>query len=145
MAVLKATRGAQYPLNARFKFNIADTMLNTSAVSTAFKAASGTVFDVINLPNNAIITGGSIHVTTVSNDSSTATMSVGDSGSATRYLGATSIKSAARTAIVPTGYLGAGEQIRITLANATGDATTGDVEVEIMFIIQDRMNEAYPN
>lgn len=143
MAVLKATRGAQYPLTARFKFNIADSMVNTSAVSAVFGASTGTVYDVINLPNNAIVTGGSLHVTTVSNDASTATLAIGDSASATRYLAATNLKAIARTALVPTGYLGLGENIRITIANATGGATTGDFEVEVSFVIDGRVNEAY--
>lgn len=146
MATKIATRATQKPIVAQFEFDIAssDAMVNTSGVSTSFKAASGTVYDVINLPLNAQVIGGDIVVRTVSNDSSTATMSVGDSGSATRYLGATSIKSAARTALVPTGFLGAGENIRITLANATGDATTGKVCITVLFIIKDRADEVYP-
>lgn len=138
MATKKATRQGQEVISAVFDFDITDDMVNTSGASTAFKAASGTVYDVIYLPVNAEIVGGDVVVRTVSNDSSTATISVGDSGSATRYLGATNIKAAARTALVPTGYRGTGEQIRITLANAGGDATAGSVSVRIEYVIKDR-------
>ena len=140
---LKASRSSQYPLVAEFIFDIslADAMLNTSGALTNFKAATGTIFDVINLPSNAVVIGGDVTVDVVSNDSSTATIKVGDSGSDTRYLGATNIKAAARTVLVPTGFRGAGENIRITLANANGDATTGKVSVRVEYIISGRANE----
>jgi hypothetical protein len=145
MAVLKATRAAQTPKVASFTFNVTDTMVNTSAASTAFGAASGTVFDVINLPVGARVIGGDMVVEVVSNDASTATIAVGDSASASRYLSATTIKTAARTALVPTGYHGLGENLRITLANAGGAATTGTVTVNVTFVIDNRADEVYPN
>lgn len=137
MATKKATRQGQEVVSAVFDFSITDDMLNTSGVSTAFSATSG-VFDVINLPPNAEVVGGDVVVRTVSNDTGTATIAVGDSGSASRYLAATTIKTAARTALVPTGYRGTGEQIRITLANASGNATTGEVSVRVEYVIKDR-------
>lgn len=140
MATLKKTRTAQYPLMAEFTFNIADVMLNTSGASTAFKATDG-VFDVIPLPPNAVLVGGDVTVETASNDTGTATIAVGDSGSATRYLGATSIKATGRTALVPTGYRGTGEDLRITLANASGDATAGTVTVRALYTVTGRANE----
>jgi hypothetical protein len=143
MSALKSTRGAQYPLNAEFVFDLAggDTLLNINGVVTAIGAITGTTFDVIGLPPGAVITSGEIVVEVASNDSSTATMAVGDSASATRYLAATSIKTAARTALVPTGYLGVGENIRITLANAGGNATAGKVSVRAQYIVRGRTNE----
>jgi hypothetical protein len=141
MATLKANRGLQYPLVAIFTFNMTDDMVNTSGVDTAFKANAGTVYDIIGLPPNATVTGGDITVSTASNDSGTATISVGDSGSATRYASAVSTKSAARTALTPTGYVGSGENIRITLANANGDATQGTVTVRVQYVVSGRVNE----
>lgn len=142
MATLTKTPGAQWALSAVFQFDIAsaDAMLNASGVLTNFKAAAG-VFDVIPLPSGAQVVGGDIAVLVVSNDTGTATMSVGDSASAARYLGATSIKSAARTALVPTGFQGAGESIRLTLANQNGDATTGKVRTTVQFVLDGRVNE----
>lgn len=143
MATLIKNRGLQYPLEALFEFDIAsgDVMVATNGVSQTFKATTG-VFDVVALPVNSQVIGGDLTVETVSNDSGTATLSVGDSGSATRYLGATSIKSAARTALVPTGFMNSsGLDIRITLANATGDATTGKVRLRVSYIVKNRQNE----
>lgn len=148
MAALKETRSAQFVMNAAFTYDIstADTLANTAGVVTAIGFVVGAqAFDVIKLPLGARVIGGSLIVTTVSNDAGTTTLSVGDSGSATRYLGATTVKSAARTALVPTGYLGTGEDIRITLANGSGGATTGKITVEVNFVIDGRANEVYPN
>ena len=142
MAKLIKNRGLQYPLTAEFTFSMADTFAMTDGVTRAFGAAgAATIADVIALPPNAVVIGGDVTVEVVSNDSSTATVSVGDSGSATRYLGATSIKSAARTALTLTGYRGTGEDVRLTFANAGGDATAGTVSVRVQYIVTGRTNE----
>jgi hypothetical protein len=140
MAVKTATRGAQYPLTALFEFNITDTMVNTAGASQAFSAAAG-IFDVIKLPANAEVTGGSITVETASDDTGTATVAVGDATSNARYLAATSIKAAARTALTLTGYVTNGEDLRITLANASGNATVGKVRINLQYVIKNRMTE----
>lgn len=142
MTVLKASRAAQYPLVQTFEFTITDEMVDTAGAETAFSAAAG-IFDVIKLPRNAQVTGGDMTVVTVSNDSSTATIKIGDATDDDRYLAATNIKAAARTALTLTGYRHAtGENVRITLANAGGDATAGLVRITVQYIIKDRANEA---
>jgi hypothetical protein len=141
MAKKLATRGSQKPQVATFEFEVTDTMVNTSGVEQAFSAAAG-VFDVINLPVNAQVIGGDVTVVTVSNDTGTATLAIGDASSATRYLAATTIKTAARTALTLTGYEHAtGENIRFTLANASGNATAGKVRVTVQYIVRNRMDE----
>ena len=152
MATIKKTPGAQYVLAADFTFGYttggsdgvaSDSMLNTAApqVLTAFSAAAGTTYDVLNLPYNAQIVGGDLDVITPVGTTATATVSVGDSGNAARYLGATSIKAAGRTALVPTGYIGAGEPLRLTIANADGTGTAGKAKVTVLFTIAGRVNE----
>ena len=141
MATLKKTTEAQAPLIAQFSFTMADAMVNTSGVLTNFKATSGTVYDIFTLPFGSQVVGGDVVVKVVSNDTGAATISVGDSGSATRYLGATSIKALARTALVPTGFKTSSQGLRITLSNATGDATTGEVKVTVMFTVDGRAHE----
>jgi hypothetical protein len=141
MPLIRASRSAQYPLHAEFTFNVTDTMANTSGATVALGAAAGSMFDAIKLPPNAVVIGGDVTVDVVSNDSGTATIAVGDSGSATRYLAATSIKAAARTPLVPTGYRGTGEDIRLTLANAGGGATAGTVSVRVSYIVTGRAQE----
>lgn len=62
MAVLKATRSAQRPLIATFVWNFDDTMVDTGGVSKDFGVSNtaSTVFEVLNLPIGAIVTGGSV-------------------------------------------------------------------------------------
>ena len=142
MSKLIATRGVQYPLTATFEFDIAagDEMLDINAALKTL--AAGGAFDVINQPGSAVVIGGDVTVETASNDTGTATIAVGDAGSATRYLAATSIKAAARTPLVPTGYNNtAGDNIRVTVANANGDATAGKVRLTVQYIILGRAHE----
>lgn len=150
MATIKKTPGAQTVLAADFTFGYttggvdnvnSDVMLATSAALVAFSAAAATVYDVLNLPVNAQVIGGDLDVITAVGVTATATASVGDSGSAARYLAATSIKAVARTPLVPTGYIGQGEPLRITVANADATGTLGRVKVTIMFTIANRSTE----
>jgi hypothetical protein len=128
------TRGAEYILSASFEFTITDTMVNTATVEQAFAAAAG-VFEAVFLPPSSQIVGGDITVIAVSNDTGTATISVGDATSATRYASAVNLKAAARTALTLTGYQNlAGENLRVTLANANGNATAGKVKVTVEYI-----------
>ena len=142
MATLTKVRTAQPVQAAIFEFTITDTMVNTSGVETAFSAASGTVYDVIGLPINSQVVGGDITVEAVSTDTGTATLSVGDSSSATRYASAVDIKAAARTALTLTGFPNAsGLPIRFTLANQNGNAGAGTVRVTVLYIVENRACE----
>ncbi len=145
MALLKKNRGAQWPLYQDFTFTVADTMVDTAGATNSMAVVGSKTYDVCGLPVGAVVIGGELVVNTVSNDATTATVSVGDSVSATRYLGATTYKTAARTALVPTGYNGLGEDLRITVANGTGGATTGSVTVRVGYVVGGRTNEVQPN
>lgn len=146
MPQLRKSSGRQFPLVAEFKFDLTDTMVATDGVVRAFGAAGASaVFDAINLPQGAVLIGGELVVETASNDGGTATVAVGDSVSATRYLAATSIKAAGRTALVPTGYRGNGEDLRLTFANASGNATAGTLTVRALYTINGRAHEVQTN
>jgi hypothetical protein len=138
MATVKKAVTAQTVLAVDFTFNVAlDAMRNTSGVLTNFKATAG-VFDIATLPPNHQVVGGDIAVTEVSNDTGTATLSIGDDGSATRYASAVNLKSAARTALTITGFKSTiSRPLRATIANNTGDATTGIARVVAQFIVVD--------
>jgi len=142
MATVKKSVTAQTVLEADFTFNIAaDAMLNTAGALTNFKATAG-VFDVMTLPPSHQVLGGDFTVTTVSNDSGTATMSVGDDGLATRYLTTANLKALARTALTVTGFQSTiSRPIRATIANQNGDATTGVAKLTVQFIIDGRAKE----
>lgn len=142
MAQKLATRGGQYPITSEFTFDVAnDTMKNTSGVDDNFKVVGSHVFDTILLPNNATVVSGEVVTETAVSGSTAYNVSVGDSGSATRYLGVTDKVAAGRTALVPTGFVGGGEQIRVTVAPTVADATAGKITVRVSYIIRNRVNE----
>jgi hypothetical protein len=144
MAKLLATRGSQYVMAAIFDLTITDTMVNTAGTEISFKATAG-IFDALNLPKDAIVVGGEMVVVTVSNETGTATLKIGDATNDARYVAATNIKAAARTAFTLTGYLGStGENLRLTFANQNGDATAGRVRITVLYVIKDRTNEVVP-
>lgn len=139
---LKASRTVQYPLVAEFTFNFDDTMVDKDGATKDFKTTgTSIVADVIPLPPNAIVIGGDVTTETAITGSTAYNVSVGDSGSATRYLGATDKVAAGRTALVPTGFVGAGENIRLTVAPTVADATAGKVTVRVEYIVRNRANE----
>lgn len=142
MAKLIATRTAQWPLVAEFTFNFDDTMVDKDGALKDFKTVgTSIVADVIPLPIGAIVTGGEVVTETAVTGSTAYNVSVGDSVSATRYLGATDRVAAGRTALVPTGFVGAGENIRVTVAPTVAAATAGKVTVRVMYIVRNRSNE----
>lgn len=141
MSKLIATRGQQYPLVAEFTFNFDDTMVDINGALKDFKTVGSTVVDAINLPTGAIVIGGEVVTETAVSGSTAYNVSVGDSGSATRYLSATDRVAAGRTTLVPTGYVGNGEQIRVTVAPTVADATAGKVTVRVQYVVRNRVNE----
>lgn len=66
---------------------------------------TGTDQNAIQLPPGAVVAEGEIIVDTVWNSATSDVISVGDSGSFNRYKSALTIQAAARTVIVPTGYI----------------------------------------
>ena len=145
MAALNATRGAQWPLVGEFTFSIGDTMKNTSGAADAFATVAAHVFDVINLPQNAVVIGGDIVTETAFTGSTAYNVKVGDSANDARYLGTTDKTTAARTALVPTGYVGLGENIRLTVTPTIATATAGKITLRVLYTIRDKANETVPN
>ena len=142
MAKLNATRGGQYPITSEFTFDVAnDTMKNASGVDDNFKVVGSHVFDALLLPQGAILTGGEVVTETAVSGSTAYTVTVGDATTANRYLAATDKVAAGRTALVPTGFVSTGEQVRVTVAPTVADATAGKVTVRITYVIRNRVNE----
>ena len=142
MAKLNAARGGQYPITAEFTFDVAnDTMKNVSGADDNFKTVGSHVFDAILLPTNAIVVGGEVVTETAVSGSTAYNVSVGDSVSATRYLGVTDRVAAGRTALTLTGFVGGGEQVRVTVAPTVAEATAGKITVRVSYIIRNRVNE----
>lgn len=144
MPLLRATRTAQYPLMAEFTFNFDDTAVDTVAGTTkTFGSTFGQslVFDAIPLPPNATVIGGEIIVETAGVGPTAYTISVGDSGSATRYANGVDLKTAARTALTLTGFRGAGENIRLSVNGTVANATAGKATVRVLYTVQGRSQE----
>ena len=144
MSKLLASRGSQNVQCAEFTFEFDDTMLDTSGALQDFGKTNvaSTVFEVVNLPPEAVVVGGDL-ITDTAFDAATYNVSVGDADSATRYLGATDKKGAGRTALVPTGFKSAGN-LRITVVPADA-CTTGKMTLRVLFITPNRITEAYPS
>jgi len=145
MALLRKNRTAQYPLVADFTFTMADTLADITRVVKSLNAVGSSAYEPIGLPPGAVVIGGELVVSVASNDAGAATVAVGDSASATRYLVATNIKAVGRTALTLTGFVGAGEDVRITVANASGGATLGTVTLRVQYVIAGRSNETQTN
>lgn len=141
MAKVLATRGAQWPLTAEFVINLTDTVVNTSGAEEAIGTVGSHVFDAIKLPVNAIVVGGAVTTEVAATGPTALNISVGDSTNATRYLGATDRVAAGRTALVPTGYVGNGEDLRVTVAPTVAVATAGKISVHVQYIIRNRVTE----
>jgi len=143
MAKLIKSRGAQYPLVAELTFNIAnDTMVDVNGVEKGFKAVGEAVFDMINLPVGAIVVGGEVVTETAVTGATAYNVTVGDSADADRYLAAADRVAAGRTALVPTGYVGNGESVRVTVEATDAEATAGVITVRVMYVVRNRTNEA---
>lgn len=143
MSTLKASRTAQWPLVQEFRFTWEDLMANSLGNSVDFGkvnlgGAAG-FFDIIPLPPNAIVIGGEVE-TLQAFDTAGYDVTIGDSAVTNRYLASTDLKGAGRQVITPTGYLGAGENIRFGF---TSDdvCTQGEMCVRIWYVVKNRSNE----
>ena len=142
MSKLIASRTAQWPLTAEFVFNFDDTMLDKDGVLKDFKTVGTSIIaDVIPLPPYAIVTGGEVVTEIAIGDSTAYNVSIGDSGNDERYLAAVDAVAAGRIALVPTGYVGTGENIRLTVAPTVDDATAGKVSIRVTYVIRGRTSE----
>ncbi len=161
-----ATRSAQYPLAAEFVFSSNEWVVDsvdgvkktfgctvansTDPLEPGLTAATGLVFDCINMPPYATIIGGEVIVETAFvGIGAGATLNVGISGAATALISALDLDAAAagsRTALTITAPLtcNAGQNIRMTTAGLTATATAGKVRVRVLYTIDGRGNEVVP-
>ena len=117
---------------------VAVTELDADAVNV-----SGVV-TLFQIPSGSVITSGHL-VGDTDNDSTTATLSIGDSTSATRFLGATDIKLAAEVAINTDG-VEEKELLNVlgTFAIA-GTPTVGTTRVAIQYYMVNRSGFTHGN
>jgi hypothetical protein len=141
MSLKKAARTAQYLLSSEFTFTIGDTMVDTAGATNEFSSVAAHVFDVIPLPVGAVVHSGEVVTDTAFTGSTAYNVKVGDSASDNRYLGTTDKTTAARTALVPTGYIGLGENLRLTVTPTVAAATAGKITVRVNYTVGGRANE----
>lgn len=143
MALLKYTRASQDILVAEFTFNYNDTMVNTAGNTVDFGltnlgGAAG-AFDIISLPVNAIVVGGSITTRTAFDTASYAVI-LGDSVDTDRYHASADLKAAATVSLLTPGYVSIGNKIRLTITNADA-CTAGAMDIRVHYIIRGRAKE----
>lgn len=122
--------------------NVGYVLMSQSAAIDIIGADATTTVAVI--PANSQIVDVILDVTTASNDSGTATVSIGKTGSTSLFLAATDVKTTGRTRISTAATLAAAADVGTTdidviatfLAQGEG-GTTGVAQVTILYI-QDR-------
>jgi len=139
MALKIPSRTAQVVRHASFSWAAADTMVPAAGgTATDFKPATtvAVVYDIIPLPVGAVVLSGELIVSTAF-DGSTYALIIGDSASTNRYLATADRKAAARTTLVPSGYVSLGEPLRVTIT-PTGTTTVGAGTIHIEYVIPGR-------
>ena len=115
-------------------------------VTIPFSAlTSGQAASAINMPPGAVITGGSVVVTTAFNSATSDALTVGDTTSATKYLSTDNIHTTGLTALVPTGYVSQGEDLQVTWTGVGAAPTAGSFTLGIDYYIQGEAEMTYGN
>lgn len=142
MALLTATRTIQTPLVARFAFGHDDTMVDDEGNTLDFgltNVADETTFVVIPLPPGAVVVGGAF-TRSEAFDTAGYDVTVGDTADEDRYLATADLKAVGTTPLVPTGYVGTGENIVINI-QCDDVCTQGQAELVVEYIVTDRATE----
>lgn len=133
MAITKKT-GRQYLLVAEVTVNYADL-------------ASGVADDCVKLPPGAVVHGGFIATDTAWNSATSDTLSVGDSGSATRYINANATvlrSNGVQQNFAATGVgtkYASGGAIRLTWTGVGAAPTTGSARLYVEYSVDDKALE----
>lgn len=124
------THARQYPLVGQQTFTFVE--VNESAAVT-----------LMTLPRGAVVIGGFLVVDTAWDSTGTATLSIGDTGSATRHATTVDLKTAAKTALTVTGYDNTGglNLLGTAAITSTADLTAGSARLVVEYIIDNRANE----
>ena len=137
-------KGAPVVTSATAKAGISEAGdVNSSGIKDGTGSSlSGIAFNLFELPAGAVVLGGDIQVLTAFNSVTSDVLSIGDSGSATRYASSVNIKSAARTALtVPARQVSSTEKVLATWTGTGTAPTAGQVLVTLQYIILGRSVE----
>jgi hypothetical protein len=120
--------------------NTGQVVMSQSIMIDAAVAAGTTTYDVGVLPKNSQLLTTTIRCAVVSNQGTTATVSVGKTGTAAFYVVATDVKTLGETTLLTTGSLDSADrvdadtQITATLIAVGTTATTGQVSVTFTYV-----------
>jgi hypothetical protein len=120
--------------------NTGQVVMSQSIMIDAAVAAGTTTYDVGVLPKNSQLLTTTIRCAVVSNQGTTATVSVGKTGSAAFYVVATDVKTLGETTLLTTGSLDSADrvdadtQITATLIAVGTTATTGQVSITFTYV-----------
>jgi hypothetical protein len=120
--------------------NTGQVVMSQSIMIDAAVAAGTTTYDVGVLPKNSQLLTTTIRCAVVSNQGTTATVSVGKTGTAAFYVVATDVKTLGETSLLTTGSLDSADrvdadtQITATLIAVGTTATTGQVTVTFTYV-----------
>jgi hypothetical protein len=99
---------------------------------------SGVAAAAIDLPPNAVVTGGEVVTAEAFNSAASDVLDVGDAGSASRYLNDGNVHAAGRVALVPTGFSGSGNPVTVTWTSGGGTPTAGKLRLALQYYIAGR-------
>ena len=131
--------------------NTGQVVMSQSIMIDAAVAAGTTTYDVGVLPKNSQLLTSTIRCAVVSDSGTSATVSVGKTGSAAFYVVATDVTTLGETSLLTTGSLdsadrvGADTQITATLISAGGTATAGQVTVTFTYAQANNLQDATAN
>jgi len=109
--------------HASVNINLADVVNNVA-------------LEVMDMPPNSVILSGQLITTEAWNSTTSDVLDVGDATTATRYLTDGNIRAlGARVALVPTGFTGTGEPLKVVWTSGGGTPTTGKVRLEVQYYI----------
>jgi len=128
--------------------NTGQVVMSQSIMIDAAVAAGTTTYNVGVIPKNSQLLTTTIRVAVVSNQGTSATVSVGKTGAATYFIGNTDVKTLGETSSIANGALdeadrfGSDTQITATLIAAGNTATTGQVTVTFTYVQANNLQDA---
>ena len=103
---------------------------------------TGVAKAVVKLPLGASVLSGDVVVDTAWDSATSAVMVVGDASTANRYFASASIKTAGRTALVPTGFVTTITQPNVEATiTVVGATTAGSLRVRVAYVAANRADE----
>jgi hypothetical protein len=131
--------------------NTGQVVMSQSVMIDAAVAAGTTTYNVGVIPKNSQLLTVILRCAVVSNSGTSATVSVGKTGTAAYLVAATNVKALGETTTLATGALdeadrfSADTQITATLIAAGTTATTGQVTVTFTYVQANNLSDATAN